>query len=92
MEVQHDDSSKLLQAADLLNQALRHDPTFFQAYCQLAWVHDYLYLFRFDRTPERLALAQAAVEAAFRLHPRQAKHTLRGRTIFIADTSIMTEL
>ena len=30
----------LLQAANLLNQAVAHDPTFFQAYCQLAWVHD----------------------------------------------------
>ena len=37
----------LLQAADLLNQAVAHDPTFFQAYCQLAWVHDQLYFFRF---------------------------------------------
>jgi serine/threonine protein kinase len=47
--------SDLLQAADLLDQALAHDPTFFQAYCQLAWVHDQLYFFGFDRTPERLA-------------------------------------
>ncbi len=59
----------LSQAADLLNQAVAHDPTFFQAYCQLAWVHDELYRFRFDRTPERLALAEAAIESAFRLRP-----------------------
>src|SRR5207237_9772615 len=59
----------LSQAADLLNQAVAHDPTFFQAYCQLAWVHDELYRFRFDRTPERLALAGAAIESAFRLRP-----------------------
>ena len=59
----------LLQAANLLNQAVAHDPTFVQAYCQLAWVHDHLYFYRFDRTSERLALANAAIEAAFRLRP-----------------------
>jgi TolB-like protein/Flp pilus assembly protein TadD len=59
----------LLQAADLLNQAVAHDPTFFQAYCQLAWTHDYLYFHGFDRTPARLTLAEAAVQAAFRLRP-----------------------
>jgi len=59
----------LLQAADLLNQAVTRDPIFFQGYCQLAWVDDRLYFFRFDRTPERLALANAAIETAFRLRP-----------------------
>jgi TolB-like protein/Flp pilus assembly protein TadD len=59
----------LLQAADLLNQAVMHDPTFFQAYCQVAWIHDNLYFFGFDRTPARLALAEAAVHSAFRLRP-----------------------
>ena len=51
-----------------------------------------IFTVRFDRTPERLALAEAAIEAAFACIPRQAKHTLRGRDIFIADTSITTEL
>jgi TolB-like protein/Tfp pilus assembly protein PilF/predicted Ser/Thr protein kinase len=79
------DRRSLLQAADLLNQAVTHDPTFFQAYCQLAWVHDELYHFRFDRTSERLALAEAAIEAAFRLRPdagelhvARAGHLYRG--------------
>ncbi len=79
------DRRSLLQAADLLNQAVTHDPTFFQAYCQLAWVHDELYHFRFDRTSERLALAKAAIEAAFRLRPdagelhvARAGHLYRG--------------
>src|SRR5262249_24961050 len=43
------EKANLLRAVDLLNQAVAHDPTFFQAYCQLAWVHDQLYQFRFDR-------------------------------------------
>jgi serine/threonine-protein kinase len=59
----------LLQAVDLLNQALVRDPMFFQAYCQLAFAHDYLYFFGYDRTPARLALAEAAIQAAFRLRP-----------------------
>jgi serine/threonine protein kinase/tetratricopeptide (TPR) repeat protein len=59
----------LLQAVDLLNQAVAHDPSFFQAYCQLGWTHDHLYLFNHDHTPQRLALADAAIQAAFRLRP-----------------------
>ena len=63
------EKANLFKAADLLSDAVAHDPTFFQAYCQLVWVHDQLYLFRFDHTPERLALADAAVESAFHLRP-----------------------
>ena len=59
----------LLKAADLLNQAVAHDPAFFQAYCQLAWTHDWVYFSGFDHTPERLSLAKAATEAALRLRP-----------------------
>jgi TolB-like protein/Tfp pilus assembly protein PilF/predicted Ser/Thr protein kinase len=79
------DKGNLLQAADLLNQAVADDPTSVQAHCQLAWVHDQLYQFRFDRTPERLALAGAAIESAFRLRPdsseahlARAGHLYRG--------------
>ena len=61
------EKGNLLQAADMLNQAVTHDPTFFHAYCQLAWVHDEIYQARFDRTPERLALAETAIQSAFRL-------------------------
>jgi len=83
------DRGNLLQAADLLNQAVAYDPTFFQAYCQLAWVHDVLYHFRLDRTPARLALAEAAIESAFRLRPdageahlARAEHLYLGRRDF----------
>jgi TolB-like protein/class 3 adenylate cyclase len=61
--------AKLLEATDLLNQAVAHDPAFFQAYCQLAWTHDRLYLLGYDHTAARLTLAEAAVQAAFRLRP-----------------------
>jgi TolB-like protein/predicted Ser/Thr protein kinase len=59
----------LLQAADLLNQAVSQDPSFFQAYCQLALIHDHLYYNGFDRTPARLWLAEAAIQTAFRVRP-----------------------
>jgi TolB-like protein/Tfp pilus assembly protein PilF len=59
----------LLQAEKLLNEAVTHDPSFFRAYCQLAFVHDSLYFYGFDRTPARLALAEAALETASRLRP-----------------------
>jgi TolB-like protein/Tfp pilus assembly protein PilF len=59
----------LLQAANLLNQSVAHDPSFFQAYCQLAHTHDRIYFLGYDHTPSRLALAEAAIETAFRLRP-----------------------
>jgi serine/threonine protein kinase/tetratricopeptide (TPR) repeat protein len=59
----------LLQAVDLLNQAVAHDPSFFRAYCQLAFVHDALYFFGHDHTSARLGLAEAALESASRLRP-----------------------
>ena len=64
-----DARTNLLEAAELLNQAIVHDPSFFQAYCQLAWIHDLLYSFGDDHTPARLALAETAIQAAFRLRP-----------------------
>jgi TolB-like protein len=64
-----DNKTNLLQGAELLNQAIARDPSFFDAYCQLAWAHDFLYLLGHDHTPARLALAEAAIQAAFRLRP-----------------------
>ncbi len=63
------EKADLLQAADLLNQAVARDPSFFRAYCQIAYAHDALYFFGHDHTPARLAMAEAAIQAAFRLRP-----------------------
>ena len=76
----------LLQAADLLNQAITHDPTFFQASCQLAWVHDQLYFFGHDHTSARLALADRAIQAAFHLHPNAGEsHLARAGHLYRAN-------
>ena len=73
----------LLEAIDLLNQAVSRDPTFFQAYCQLAWVHDVLYFLGYDRTSARLALAEAAIQAAFRLRPDAGEaHLARAENLY----------
>jgi serine/threonine protein kinase len=58
-----------LQAIDLLNQATARDPNFFDAYCELVKANDRLYFVNFDHTPERLALAETALDAASRLRP-----------------------
>jgi TolB-like protein/Tfp pilus assembly protein PilF len=59
-----------LKAIELLDEAVKRDPSFFDAYCQLAYAHEYLYGHRgFDHTPARLALAEAALQAAARLRP-----------------------
>ena len=78
-------AQNLRTGIDLLNQALARDPSFFAAQCQLANAHDQLYSLGVDHTPERLVLAEAAVEAAFRLRPdageahlARAVHLYRG--------------
>jgi serine/threonine protein kinase len=74
-----------LQAVDLLTQAVVRDPSFFDAYCQLAFAHDALYFFGYDHTSARLALAEAALQAAARLRPDAGEtHLARGRNLYWA--------
>src|SRR6266496_2591574 len=58
------------KAIELMDEAVKRDPSFFDAYCQLAWAHEWLYaVLGTDHTPARLALAEAALQAATRLRP-----------------------
>jgi TolB-like protein/Tfp pilus assembly protein PilF len=57
------------KAIELLDEAVKRDPSFFDAYCQLAWAHEWFYAVRGDHTPARLALIEAALQAATRLRP-----------------------
>src|SRR5438132_13928471 len=59
----------LLEAVDLLNQAIERDPAFALAYYQLAHAHDLIYFAGLDHTPARLAMADAAIQAVVRLLP-----------------------
>src|SRR5438067_2585480 len=79
-------SKRILEAVDLLNQALARDPSFFQAQCQLALAHDQLYfLVGSDHTPARLAAAEAALQAAFRLRPDAGEaHLARAEHLYRA--------
>jgi len=72
-----------LQAVDLLSQSVVRDPSFFQGYCQLVFTHDALYFFGHDHTPARLALAEAALQAAFRLRPEAGEtHLARAWNLY----------
>jgi TolB-like protein/class 3 adenylate cyclase/Tfp pilus assembly protein PilF len=77
-------AQNLRSGIDLLNQALVRDPSFFAAQCQLAYAHDTFYAL-FDHTPQRLALAEGAVEAAFRLRPNAGEtHLARANHYYSA--------
>src|SRR5216117_4030884 len=72
-----------LRVVDLLNQAVARDPSFFDAYCQLAYAHDALYFYGLDHTSARLALAEAALQAASRLRPDAGEtHLARGQNLY----------
>jgi TolB-like protein/class 3 adenylate cyclase len=72
-----------LEGIDLVNQAIARDPSFFDAYCQVAWAHDGLYMLGFDHTSARLAMADAAVEAAARLRPDAGEtHLARAQNLY----------
>jgi tetratricopeptide (TPR) repeat protein len=57
------------EAVRLLDEAVAQDPTFVAALSLLARVHLSYYWVAYDETPERLALAEKAIDAAARLQP-----------------------
>jgi TolB-like protein/Tfp pilus assembly protein PilF len=71
-------------AIELLDEAVKRDPSFFDAYCQLAFAHGLLYsTLGTDHTPARLALAEAALQAAARLRPDAAEtHLARAQFLY----------
>jgi TolB-like protein/class 3 adenylate cyclase/Tfp pilus assembly protein PilF len=73
----------ILRAVDLLTQAVTRDPSFFDAYCQLAFAHGWLYFVGVDHTSARLALAEAALQDASRLRPDAGEmHLARGQNLY----------
>src|SRR5438067_415862 len=72
----------LLQAADLLKQAVARDPSFFQAYCQLAFTEINIYGV-LEHSPAYLAQAEAALQSAVRLRPDAGEtHLARARNLY----------
>jgi adenylate cyclase len=76
--------SDVRKAIELLDQAVKRDPSFFDGYCQLADAHETLYaVIGTDHTPARLALAEAAVQAATRLRPDAGEtHLARANYVY----------
>jgi TolB-like protein/Tfp pilus assembly protein PilF len=71
------------KAIELLDEAVKRDPSFFDAYCQLAYAHEYLYAVIGDHTAARLALAEAALQAATRLRPDAGEtHLARAQFLY----------
>src|SRR5207245_9188875 len=51
-----------LKAIELLDEAVKRDPSFFDAYCQLAYWHEQLYaVFGFVLTPFRILISSASM-------------------------------
>ena len=59
----------LFQAVQLLDKAIARDPSFFDAYCQLAGAHDRIYFGGFDHTEARLKLSETMIQSIQRLRP-----------------------
>src|SRR5438874_2191631 len=72
------------KAIELLDEAVKRDPSFFDSYCQLAYAHEQLYAVTgSDHTPARLALAEAALQAATRLRPDAGQtHLARAQYLY----------
>jgi TolB-like protein len=73
----------LLEAVQLLDQAVARDPSFLRAYCLLARAHGTIYSNAYDRSPARLALTDAATQSALRLAPNSGEaHLARARNVY----------
>jgi serine/threonine protein kinase/Flp pilus assembly protein TadD len=60
---------KLLEAAALLEDAVKQDPQFLLAYCLLSRVNLDLYFYGLDHTSTRRDMANVALQKANRIHP-----------------------
>jgi TolB-like protein/Tfp pilus assembly protein PilF/phage shock protein PspC (stress-responsive transcriptional regulator) len=73
----------LLQALKSLEEAIKRDPNFVSAYCYVARANGLLYFFDLDPTPDRITLAENAVNNALRLRPDSAEaHFARADYLF----------
>jgi serine/threonine protein kinase/tetratricopeptide (TPR) repeat protein len=66
----------LVQAVQLLEEAVARDPSFLDAYCHLVGAHDRIYFAGFDHTDARLKLSEAAIQSIRRLRPGSGEEHL----------------
>jgi serine/threonine protein kinase/TolB-like protein len=59
----------LFQAVQLLDLAVARDPSFFDAYCELAAAHDRMYFVGFDHTDARLQLSETVFKSIRQQRP-----------------------
>ena len=74
----------LLQAADLLDQAVARDPAFFQAYCLLVYTHDNLYLLGLITPRSGWRWRKRLSRARFVYSPMPERRTWHAPKTFIA--------
>jgi len=73
----------LLGALKSLDEAIKRDPNFVSAYCLAARANSLLFFFDLDPTPDRVSLAETAVNTALRLRPDSAEaHFARADFLF----------
>jgi hypothetical protein len=78
------------KAIELLDEAVKRDPSFFDAYCQLALAHEQLRAtIGFDRTPARLALPKLLSKPRYDSGQTPPKRILRAHNIFIMGGATM---
>jgi serine/threonine protein kinase len=63
----------LLEAVQLLDQAVARDPDFFDAYCQLEGAHDRIYFGGFDHSDTRLKSSETVIHSLQRLAPESGE-------------------
>ncbi|MFL6504735.1 MAG: protein kinase domain-containing protein [Candidatus Udaeobacter sp.] len=63
----------LFHSVELLSQAVARDPSFFNAYCELAGAHDKIYFSGFDHTKARLQLAETAIRTVREHRPESGE-------------------
>ncbi|TMP95938.1 MAG: hypothetical protein E6L07_06450, partial [Verrucomicrobia bacterium] len=77
------DKENLFQSVQLLEQAVARDPSFFDAYCQLAGAHDRIYFIGFDHTEARLKLAETAIQSLRSRRPDSGEvHLARAQHLY----------
>jgi TolB-like protein/Tfp pilus assembly protein PilF len=69
LEFKAPEHESLLQAVQLLDEAVARDPHFLLAYCLLGRLHLTLFFGGYDHTPARRDLANVAIQNAARLQP-----------------------